>query len=59
MYLLFIWRRCNEFDGGISIYRATGKGGPRKIETFLGPEIAMSEVSATPSKDPFSPTGTK
>jgi hypothetical protein len=35
----------NDFDAGKSILKAIGKGGGLKIETFLCPEMAMSEAS--------------
>ncbi len=47
MYLCLHGAGRNDFDGGKSISRAIeGGGGGLKIETFLGPEIVTSEVSA-------------
>ncbi len=36
----------NDFNAGKSISRAVGRGWALKIETFWGPEMAMSEASA-------------
>ncbi len=48
MYLLFIQYSVghNDFDAGKSILRAIWNSWTLKIETFLGPEMAMREGSA-------------
>ncbi len=37
---------CNDFEAGNINYEGHWKGWVLEIETFLGPEIEMSEVSA-------------